>query len=216
MIKDRRGNAVLLVIIFMMFATVGIVGFDYARAHAVRARLQTACDAASLAACKQASIQPMYKTKMYDSSGNETSDPNQASIIKDIIIGYHADLKSVPFSQIKSAADSAFSKNIQGIRTPVKSALIPVGAGGNTNNDTYESSSMQVDENIDFNNPYVCDANGQYYYDKYYYNASLGVRSFLYNGILGKWISGIQHDSNVPNYIPVKAYSKSQALTPKP
>ncbi|QSZ27595.1 Tad domain-containing protein [Aceticella autotrophica] len=210
MIKDNRGNAVLMVIIFMMFATVGIVGFDYVRAHAVRARLQTACDAASLAACKQAVIMPMYKTKMYDSNNNETTDPSQAAKIQDVIIGYHADLKPVPPSQLKSVADSVFNKNMQGINVPVKSALVPVGTGGNSSNDTFESSKMNINEGIDFNKPYVCNANGQYYYE-----ANAGVRSFLYNGILGKWITNIQHDSNMPNYIPIKTYSESQALSPK-
>ncbi|MCL0049733.1 pilus assembly protein TadG-related protein, partial [Peptococcaceae bacterium] len=59
-LKDERGDVVLLVYLIMIFCILGVLAFDYSRAHAIHARLQTAADAAALAACMKAEVVPEY------------------------------------------------------------------------------------------------------------------------------------------------------------
>ncbi|MGF7396210.1 Tad domain-containing protein [Thermoanaerobacterium thermosaccharolyticum] len=209
---NKKGNVPLIFMIFLFFMALGVVGIDFSRAHAIRARLQTACDAATLAACQQANIVPIYKTEMYDANGNITNDPSTAVSVQSKIVGYHSDLSSNA-AEAQKAADEAFIKNLQGVDIPLKSVILPQNIAINSS-DIHNLPDLSISEGIDYNNPDV--VNGIPYYDKYYFNATVGVRSFLYSGVFKNWIGGVkQSDTQARNYVLIGAKSESQALSPK-
>jgi hypothetical protein len=201
----------------MIFCVLGVLAFDYSRAHAVRARLMTAADAAALAACMEAETIPEYEYKMYDPDGNVTDDPTEAVEVKAEIAGYYADLQNRQWEAL-DAARKTFAKNVVGHKMPVKSTALPVwcassGSGNIASGNYFANGSVMFDRP-----KYAKD--GSVYYDEYKFEATAGVRTFLIAGPLGKWFAGaVQKDSSLPEewqgVIPVKVEGTAQALPSK-
>lgn len=215
--KDERGDAVLVMYLIMIFCILGVLAFDYSRAHAARARLMTAADAAVLAACMEAEVVPEYEYEMLDSGGNVTSDPGQAVEVRAKIAGYHADLQNRQWAA-RAAAENTFRKNIFGEKMPMKGAALPPGYVPQ-GSDSAASGNYVAAGEVRFDRPkYARD--GSVYYDEYKFRATAGVRTFLLAGPLGKWLAGaVQKDSSLPKewqgVIPLKIEGTAQALPGK-
>lgn len=182
--KDERGVAPLILLLIAMLCAFGVIGFDFARAHAVRARLQTAVDAASLAACMKAKAVPEYEYIFLDADGNETSDPNHATEVKAKVVGWHFDLKDPATQQeARRAAEAAFVKNLAGQKMPAKDTVGP----GNLNALPNRLPGYDYQGDVDWNSPsYAKD--GSVYYDRYVIpKAQAGVRSFLLVKLFRLW-----------------------------
>lgn len=174
-VAGERGTAVLILLLIALACTLGVLGFDFARAHAVRARLRTAADAAALAGAKQADPVPEYKYVMLDGSGNEVSDPEKAVEVRRVIVGWHADLQD-PAVQVKArnAARETFAANLRGTKAPALDvACPPVGIVPNP------TSGYAFEADVDWSKPkYARD--GSVYYDEFKVSrAEAGARSFL-------------------------------------
>lgn len=182
--KDERGMTPLILLMIAMMCAFGVIGFDFARAHALRARLQTAADAAGLAACMQAKAVPEHEYVLLDANGNETPDPNQAVEIKAKVIGWHFDLEDPATQQAaRQAAESAFVKNLAGQKMPAKDTVGPGSLSALPNR--LPGYDFQAD--VDWSHPsYAKD--GSVYYDRYVVlKAEAGVRSFLLVKLFRLW-----------------------------
>lgn len=181
-LKDERGDVVLLVYLIMIFCILGVLAFDYSRAHAIHARLQTATDAAALAACMKAEVVPEYKR----------------------IVGADGKVRKVRVANLQNrqqqanlAAEEAFRKNFESYKMPVKDVVI------------YYDGRVRSDK------PKYTE-NGSRYYDKYTFEVTAGVRTFLLAG-LGEWfIEAIKRDPSLPKewhgVIPIRVESTAQAI----
>lgn len=182
--KDERGTTPLVLLLIALLCTFGVIGFDFARAHAIRARLQTAADAASLAACMKAKAVYEYEYVFLDTSNNETSDPNRAVKVKAKIVGWHYDLQDLVTQQeARRAAEAAFVKNLVGQKMPAKDTVGP----GNLSKLPNRFSGYDFQADVDWSSPsYAKD--GSIYYDKYVIpKAQAGVRSFLLVKLFRLW-----------------------------
>lgn len=206
----------LAMYLIMIFCVLGVLAFDYTRAHAVRAGLRTASDAAALAACMQARTVPEYEYVMYDAAGNVTTDPEKAARVEAKIVGYHRDFQGVE-AQALAAARDAFRKNLYGEKMPVKEAAVPAGfappgSGSVSSPDYTATGSVRYDKP-----KYTRD--GEEYYDEYRFEGSVGVRTFLLAGPLGKWFAGMVREAppgtKWQGVIPLKAEGTAQALAEK-
>lgn len=171
----ERGTAVLILLLLALTCVFGVLGFDFARAHAVHARLRTAADAAALAGAKQAEIVPEYEHRMYDESGNPTTDPEKAVEVRAEVAGYYADLQDpVVRARAQGAAREAFAANLRGVMAPALDvACPPVGAV------PHPTGGYRFEADIDWSKPkYARD--GSVYYDEFNVSrAEAGVRSYL-------------------------------------
>lgn len=173
-IYREDGTAPLLLLLIAMLCTFGVIGFDYSRAHAVKARLQTAADAAALAACMQAEPKPLYEYVFVDASGKETTNPSGAAEIKAKITGWYFDLTNKQ-TEALTAAKQTFAKNIEGCKMPVTHAVAPYGVESLPN----RLPGYGFDAHIDWDSPSY-SPDGETYYDKYVIpEAEMGVRTFL-------------------------------------
>lgn len=217
LLKDERGTAPLILLLIAMLCAFGVIGFDFARAHAVRARLQTAADAASLAACMQAKAVPEYEYVFLDANGNETSDPNQAVKVKAKIIGWHVDLQDPATQQrARRAAEAAFVKNLVGEKMPAKDVVGPGSLSALPNR--LPGYDFQAD--VDWSCPsYTGD--GAVYYDRYVITkAQAGVRSFLLVKLFRLWqgqdvfkdLAEAPRPNNWSGAVRLQVSSKAQAL----
>lgn len=184
--KEELGVAPLILLMIAMMCALGVLGFDFSRAHAVKARLQTAADAASLAACMQAKAVPEYEYVFVDANGNETTDPNQAAEVKAKIIGWHFDLQDPATQQAaRQAAEAAFVKNLVGQKMPAKDTVGPASLLYSSLSNKMAGYEFQAD--VDWSHPsYAKD--GSVYYDRYVISkAETGVRSFLLVKLFRLW-----------------------------
>lgn len=176
LIKDESGDAPLILLLIAITCAFGVIGFDFSRAHAVRARVQTAADAASLAAAMQAKSIPLYENVFLDNDGNETTNPLEAAKVKAEIRGWYFDLQD-PEVQTNAleAAKNTFAKNFRGEKMPIKQAVGP----GEVTDLPNRLSGYDFEAHVDWNSPSYA-ADGSVYYDKYVVPiAETGVRSFL-------------------------------------
>ncbi|MDI6710447.1 MAG: pilus assembly protein TadG-related protein [Bacillota bacterium] len=110
-LRDEAGAAVITLYMAMLLLVFGVLACDYARAFAVRSRLQTACDAASLAAAMTAAPVPEYSyTVIRDGSG-------QVVAVQENIDGWHAEIRDPAAARL--VADGAFQKNTGFAEAPV-------------------------------------------------------------------------------------------------
>lgn len=182
---DERGTAVLFLYFMIMFLVLGVVTFDFSRAHAVRARLRTAVDAAALAGVMTAQARCDYDYVPIDEDGDGVPDKIEQKL-KAVHMSVHDKSKA------DKEAGEAYSKNVPesskwGVRTEpgsVKSSVLP---------DTYYK-----------------EKNGVHCYgDSYAYEAAARVKSFLMSGALVGWLAGVDEKERE---IPVKAKGTAQAV----
>lgn len=176
LIKDERGDAPLILLLIAITCACGVVGFDCSRTHAVRARVQTAADAASLAGAMQAKSIARYENVFLDADGNETTNPLDAVKIEAKVKGWYFDLQDPDVQEnALTAAKGAFAKNFKGDKMPVKQAVGP----GEITELPNRLDGYDFEAQVDWNSPtYASD--GSAYYDKYVVPiAETGVRSFL-------------------------------------
>jgi hypothetical protein len=173
-LSGERGTAVLILLLIVLSCVIGVIGFDYSRAHAVQAKLQTAADAAALAGAMQAEIVPEYEYVMYDGNGNVTTDPDRAVKVEAKVVGYHCDLRRKAV-QAWNAAASAFRRNLTGEKVPVQDIACPPVAGAVPN----PTAGYAFEADVDWSAPkYARD--GSVYYDQYKVSrAEAGARSYL-------------------------------------
>lgn len=215
--RDDRGDAVLIMYLIMIFCILGVLAFDYSRAHAVRARMMTAADAASLAASMEANVVPEYDYVLYDVNGNVTSNPEKAVRVEAKVAGYHCDLQGRE-GQALAAAREAFRKNLSGEKMPVKAAAVPSGFAS-PDSGSIGSSDYAAVGSVRYDRPkYTKD--GSVYYDEYKFEGSAGVRTFLLAGPLAKWLTGgsvrkAPQDAKWQGTIPLKVEGTAQALAEK-
>jgi hypothetical protein len=119
MISNQRGTTELTLLMVAMLLILGVLGCDFSRAFSVQARLQTAVDAATLAACNEAELKGTRVEEMWDSSGNPTDDPEQATKIVSKWVQKWADLSDRE-TRANAAARTAFVKNINGEYAPIR------------------------------------------------------------------------------------------------
>ncbi|WP_027718084.1 pilus assembly protein TadG-related protein [Desulfovirgula thermocuniculi] len=170
----ERGTAVLIMMLVVLSCVFGVLGYDYSRAHAVRARLQTAADAAALAGAMQAEVVPEYKYVLVDGSGNETTDPEKAVKVKAKIVKYHCDLQRRE-AQARQAALAAFRQNLLGEKVPVYDVACPPAAGLVPN----PTPGYELQLGVDWSKPKY-GSDGSVYYDEFKVSrAEAGVRSYL-------------------------------------
>jgi hypothetical protein len=183
-IRDERGTAPLILLMIAMLCVLGVLGYDFSRAHAVRARLQTAADAASLAACMKAKTVVEHEYTFIDAGGNETGDQDQAVEVRSAATGRHYDLQD-PSTQeeARGAADAAFVKNLVGQKMPARDTVGPGSLAALPD----RLSGYDFQANVDWNSPSHA-ADGSVYYDRYVIpRAQAGVRSFLLVKLFRAW-----------------------------
>lgn len=213
------GTAVLIMLLVVLSCVFGVLGFDFSRAHAVRARLQTAADAAALAGAKQAEIVPEYKCVMYDSSGNVTTDPEKAARVEAKIVRYHCDLRNKE-AQARQAAVAAFRQNLAGEKVPVYDVACPSAAGPVPN----PTSGYAFEFGVDWSKPKYT-SEGEVYYDEFKVSrAEVGVRSYLlislFRRVAGEdAFGGLASAPRPPGWsgaVRLGARGSAQALPPPP
>lgn len=216
-LRDERGTAPLILLLIVMLCAFGVLGFDFARAHAVRARLQTAADAASLAATMKARTVPEYEYVSLDADGNETGDPNRVAEIRATVAGWHYDLQDPATQQAaRQAAEAAFVKNLAGQKMPARDTVGPGSLATLPNR--LPGYAFQAD--VDWSKPSYA-ADGSVYYDRYVIpKAQAGVRSFLLGKLFRKWqgedvfgeLAEAPKPDNWSGAIRLEVDSKAQAL----
>lgn len=220
---DTRGTAILIFLLIALTCTLGVLGYDFTRAHAVRARLQTAVDAAALAGALAGARLPQaqkaeYEYVMYDGDGNVTTDPERAARIVAKVVGYHIDLQDPAVrAEAQRAAREAFWRNLAGERVPVYDVACPRVDPHPMPNPT---DGYRFEADVDWSKPkYARD--GTVYYDEFkVFKAEAGVRAFLLNKLF-RLVGGkdaFEHLANAPKpdswsgAIRLGASSSAQAL----
>lgn len=225
-ISKQDGVAPLILLMIAMLCALGVLGFDFSRAHAVKARLQTAADAASLAGALAGARMPQaqkpeYEYVFVDGHGNETTDPNQAVAVKAKIVGWHIDLQDPAVrAEAQRAAREAFVKNLLGTKSPVRDVACP-----NLEGLPNPTPGYAFEADVDWSKPkYTKD--GSVYYDEFKVSRTdVGVRSFLLTKLF-RMFKGedvfdrltkapIPPDSKWSGAIYLRTASSAQALYPQ-
>lgn len=216
-LTNQRGTTELTLLLVAMLLVLGVLGFDFSRAFSVQARLQTAADAAVLAACNKAEIKGTRIEEMWDANGNPTNDPDQAVKIVSKWILKWADLSDRE-TQANAAARAAFAKNLSGENAPMVDIAVP-SVPGITGTKIFTSPAYAYSSGIAYDQPKTAP-DGSTYYDTYKISsAEAGVKAFL----AGKWFRkhdgqdilaplaepGQQWDKRT---IPIKVKSNAQAI----
>ncbi|MGE5544963.1 MAG: TadE/TadG family type IV pilus assembly protein [Bacillota bacterium] len=212
-LSDQRGTAAFTVLIIAMLLILGVLGVDYSRAFAVQARIQTAADAATLAACAKAEVKGDRIEQMLDANGNVTNDPNQAVKIISNWSNVWLDLSNCT-TQADAASWNTFFQNITKGISPIHDVAIPqqgVEIIPNMN------PIYRYTAGIDYSKPKTAP-DGSVYYDTYKISTlEVGVKSYLAHNLFRK------HDNqdilNMPENghwtkrtIPVKVQSSAQVI----
>ncbi len=217
MISNQRGTTELTLLMVAMLLILGVLGCDFSRAFSVQARLQTAVDAATLAACNEAELKGTRVEGMWDSSGNPTDDPEQATKIVSKWVQKWADLSDRE-TRANAAARTAFAKNINGEYAPMVDVAVP-SVPGISGAKIFKSPSYGYSSGVAYDLPKTAP-DGSTYYDTYKISsAEAGVKAYL----AGNWFRkndgqdilsplskpGQQWDKRT---IPIKVKSSAQAI----
>lgn len=216
-LANQKGTAELTLLLLAMLLILGVLGCDFSRAFSVQARLQTAADAATLAACNEAEIKGTRIEEMWDANGNRTDDPNQAVKIVSRWVEKWVDLSGREI-QANTAAQAAFAKNLSGENAPMVDVAVPP-VPGISGAKIFTSPAYAYSSGIAYDQPKTAP-DGSTYYDTYKVSsAEAGVKAFL----AGNWFRkhdgqdilapladpGQQWDKRT---IPIKVKSSAQAI----
>jgi hypothetical protein len=212
MLSDQRGTAAFGVLIIAMLLILGVLGVDYSRAFAVQARIQTAADAATLAACAQAEVKGNRVEQMLDANGNVTTDSNQAVKIISNWSNVWLDLSNRT-TQADAASWNTFFQNItQGI-SPLHDVAVPQHGIQTIPN---MNPSYRYTAGVDLSHPKTAP-DGSVYYDTYKISAlEVGVKSYLAHNLFRKHnnqdILNMSGGHWTKRTIPIKVQSSAQVI----
>ena len=161
LLKNESGVSVLFFYMLIFFMILGIICFDYSRAHAVRAKLRTATDAAALAGAMNA-----YKYIDPGECEYICHDDNNDGICDWIEV-------KVPIKAVKMRINPVDAENEA--RT-----VYNLNAAKMRDTKTESKEGKVV--------PYAETEEGMC--DQYEYKALVKVHSFLKSGLFAQWLTG--------------------------
>jgi len=160
-LKNESGVAVLFFYMLIFFMILGVVSFDYSRAHAVRAKLRTATDAAALSGSMNA-----YKYIDLGECEYECIDYDGDGICDEVKV--HVPIKAVHMKINPAAAENAAKTTYNLNAAKMRNA----------------KTESKEDKII----PYAETEDGDC--DQYEYKALVKVHSFLKGGLFAQWLTG--------------------------
>lgn len=213
---DEKGTAELTFLIIAIICILGVLGFDLSNAATVRARLQTAADAASLAAVSQGEIKKQGTVVLLDANGNPTTDLDKVVEIRETITAQWPDIDP---EQADAAAVAAYVKNLRGEEVPVSNVVV-ANLPGFSGDKPVPDPNYAFAAGVDSDNPKTAP-DGSTYHDTYVIShATAGVKAYLAGKLMRLDSSGqdVLAPLNAPNQrwpgrtVPIEVTSSAQVF----